>query len=108
MNKTDCILLFAYTAGISSANWKYCSDLLSEAERAQLSRTCLLRHQREHLLGRALARLGLGLVAHINPKHLEIDCEFSGKPITKGPSPAKPYHFNIAHAHGMCVCLIAL
>jgi 4'-phosphopantetheinyl transferase len=94
-NVTDAALIQAY------------HDLMSPAERAQQARFVFAKDRHQYLVTRALVRTVLSRYVPEDPRAWSFRTNDYGRPEVAGPREV-PIRFNLSHAGGMVVCLVAL
>ena len=101
--------------------WQLCSDLpldtallgayeqlLCRKEQEQYRRFVFAAGRREYLLTRALVRTVLSRYVPVDPQTWRFEQNAYGKPAIAFPHDMLPLSFNLAHTHGLIVCIVAL
>jgi 4'-phosphopantetheinyl transferase len=81
--------------------------LLSDDERARMSRFHFSRNREQYLLARALVRASLSRYYPVDPASWRFDRNAYGKPEVTHPEADLPIRFNLSHTNGLSVCAIA-
>ena len=93
-------------AALAAGSERYLAWLSSD-EQAGLRRYRFERHQREHLVTRALGRAVLSRYTAVPPSAWTFAAGSHGKPFLTGPAPLPPLAFNLANAGDVVVCAVA-
>jgi 4'-phosphopantetheinyl transferase len=85
--------------------WTWLAALLSEGERARVTRFHFERNRREYVAMHALKRLMLCEAVGGKPQDWMFDAEPNGKPFVEG---GQGPHFNLSHCDGLVACALSL
>lgn len=83
------------------------SRLLTDEERARGQRFLFEKHQKQHLLARALVRATLSRYLPVEPADWRFAAERNGRPRIVGPVDATGINFNLSHTDGLLAVAVA-